>query len=280
MVSYSTELTPSVEKDVQRLANNFYQEYIKVEGLNIGELIDEIVALLGIDVFYFDFEQPEAIGKPIKGIYLRSNNIKEKSHKFVIHNNDSKKTQNFTIAHELFHHLLMEDQTSELAQLLLPDEDTLERAGDYFADCLLMNEKKFKMHFDFLKKSYSQSDQFEVIVFKLSDSFITTYESVVRRLEETELLLDEQAHLLNYSEDDFIQKRNAILGPTILDSPSQKAVFQPYLNLIVKALENKELSYIEAIKRLNRINPQRAKKIEEEYLAKLAMLEDDEDDDW
>lgn len=70
-------------------------------------------------MLYFDFEQPEASNKSIKGIYLRSNNSGEKSHKFVIHKNDSEKTQKFTIAHQLFHHLLMENQASELAQLII-----------------------------------------------------------------------------------------------------------------------------------------------------------------
>lgn len=276
---YSSGLEPSVEKAVQNLARNFYKDYVVKEGLNVGELIDEIIALLKIDVLYFDFEQPEVSGKPIKGIYLRSNSLQEKSHKFVIHKNDSEKTQNFTIVHELFHHLLMENQSSELAQLLA-DEKMLERAGDYFAACLLMDEKKFKMHFDFLQKTYSSKEQFdfEKIIFKLSDAFITPYESVVRRLAETGLLTDVQVHLLECKEDEFIQRREAIMGPTILDTPSQKAVFQPYVNLIVKGLENRDLSYLDAIKRLNRVNPKRAKEIETEYLAKLATLEDDDED--
>lgn len=275
---YSSGLDPSVEKAVQNLAENFYKDYVIKEGLNVGELIDEIIALLKIDVLYFDFEQPEASAKPIKGIYLRSNNLQEKSHKFVIHKNDSEKTQNFTILHELFHHLLMEDQSSELAQLLA-NEEMLERAGDFFAACLLMDEKKFKMHFVFLQKTYSHNEQFQIekIVFKLSDAFITPYESVARRLAETELLKDEQVHLLECKEDEFIQRREAIMGPTVLDSPSQKAVFQPYVNLIVKGLENKDLSYMDAIKRLNRVNPKRAQEIEAEYLAKLATMEDDEE---
>ena len=276
---YSSGLDPSVEKAVQKLARNFYKNYVDKEGLNVGELLDEIIALLKIDVLYFDFEQPEANGKPIKGIYLRSNILQEKSHKFVIHKNDSEKTQKFTIVHELFHHLLMENQASDLAQLLA-DEEILERAGDYFAACLLMDEKKFKMHFYFLQKSYSQKEklEFEKIVFKLSDAFITPYESVVRRLAETELLTDKQVYLLECKEDEFIQRREVIMGPTVLDSPSQKAVFQPYVNLIVKGLENKDLSYMDAIKRLNRVNPKRAQEIEAEYLAKLAELEDDEED--
>lgn len=273
---YSSGLVTSVEKAVQNLARIFYKNHFINEGLHVGELIDEIIALLEIDVLYFDFQQPEASGKPIKGIYLRSNNLQEKSHKFVIHKNDSEKTQNFTILHELFHHLLMEDQTSELAQLLA-NEEILERAGDYFAACLLMDEKKFKMHFDFLQKTYAQKERFEFekIVFKLSDAFITPYESVVRRLAETGLLKNEQGHLLEYKEDEFILRREAIIGPTVLDSPSKKAVFQPYVNLIVKGLENKDLSYMDAIKRLNRVNPKRAQEIEAEYVAKLATLEDD-----
>lgn len=272
IIQKGSGLDPLVEKQVQRLAAIFYKEQVK-NGLNVGELLEELISQLSIDILHFDFDQPGVDGKKIHGIYLRSHDVEKRKHKIVINANDNEKTQNFTLAHELFHHLLMEDQPSELANLLANDE-LLERAGDYFAACLLMNSKYFKTTYNFL----SIKETFEELILKLSDVFITPYESVVRRLVELELLPEEERYLLRLKESDFVNMREEIMGPTVLDDPSRKNVFQPYVNLIVRGFKNGDFTYLDAIKRLNRVNPKRAQEIEAEYQAKLAGLEDDEED--
>lgn len=272
IIKKGSGLEPLIEKQVQKLASNFYKKLVN-KGLNVGELFEELISQLSIDILYFDFDQPGVDGKKIHGIYLRSPDVEKRKHKIVINTNDNEKTQNFTLAHELFHHLLMEEQTSELAKLL-ENEEWLERAGDYFAACFLMNSENFKVTYDFL----STKDTFEELVLKLSDAFITPYESVVRRLVELNLLPETQNRLLELKEADFIEMREEIIGPTVLDAPSQKNVFQPYANLIVKGLRDGDITYLEAIKSLNRVNPKRAQSIEAEYQAKLASMEDDEED--
>lgn len=272
IIKKGSGLDPLIEKQVQKLAANFYKKLVN-KGLNVGELFEELISQLSIDILYFDFDQPGVDGKKIHGIYLRSPDVEKRKHKIVINTNDNEKTQNFTLAHELFHHLLMEEQTSELAKLL-ENEEWLERAGDYFAACFLMKSENFKVTYDFLSTQY----KLEEIVLKLSDAFITPYESVIRRLVELELLPKEDYYLLDLRESNFIDMREEIMGPTVLDDPSRKNVFQPYVNLIVKGLSNGDFTYLDAIKRLNRVNPKRAQEIEAEYQAKLAKMEDDEED--
>lgn len=270
VIQYGSGLDSSIEKQVQKFASSFYDKRVS-KGLNVGELVYELITELNIDVLYFDFNQPGIEGKPIHGIYLRSHDEKQRMHKIIINKNDNEKTQNFTLAHELFHHLLMEEQPSKLAELLA-DEELLERASDHFAACFLMNSGNFKVTYDFLNKKYA----YEELVMKLSDVFITPYESVVRRLAELDLLPEAHYRLLKLKEADFINSREEIMGPTVLDDPSRKNVFQPYVNLVVKGLDNGEITYFDAIKRLNRVNPKRAQDIEEKYQERLTS-EDDED---
>ena len=268
---HGSGLAPSIEKQVQTIAARLYNK-LGGRGLDVGGLMEDLISKLEIDVLYYDFNQPGVEGKTIHGIYLRSQESEQRRHKIVVNANDDEKTQNFTLAHELFHHLLMEDQSSKLAQLLT-NEEWLERAGDYFAACFLMNSEKFKKTYNFLRKQNSDAE----LIWKLSDAFITPYESVVRRLVELELLSEEDSHLLDLKEEDYAKMRTENLGPSVLDAPSQKSVFQPYVNIIVKRLENGDLTYMEAIKRLNRVNPKKAQEIQEKHQKKMDEWDDDED---
>lgn len=269
ITNYITKLDPVIEEEVQNYASKYYNQLVN-KGVNVGELLDELVTELDIDVLYFDFNQSGAEGKAIHGIYLRSQNQSKRGHKIIINNNDSEKSQNFTLAHELFHHLLMEDRPAKLIELLA-DDKSLERAGDYFAACFLMSSKNFEVNYNFLNKNRP----FEEVVMKLSDAFITPYESVVRRLYELNLLPEGNLYLLELREEEFISRREKVLDPTVLDAPSRKNTFQPYINLVIKGLEDGKISYLNAIKRLNRVSPKRAQEIEQTYREKLAEVEED-----
>lgn len=264
-------LAPSIEKQVQALAAKLYNKLVG-NGLDVSGLMEDLISKLEMDVLYYDFNQPDVEGKIIHGIYLRSHEPEQRRHKIVVNATDNEKTQNFTLAHELFHHLLMEDQSSKLAQLLA-NEEWLERAGDYFAACFLMNSGKFKKAYTFLRKQNSDAE----LVWKLSDAFIAPYESVVRRLVELELLLEEDSHLLDLKEENYAKMRTENMGPSVLDASSQKSVFQPYVNIIAKGLENGDLTYLDAIKRLNRVNPKKAQKIQEKHQKEMDEWDDDED---
>lgn len=270
ITNYVEKLDSITLKEVQNFASKYYNQLVN-KGVNVGELLDELVAELDIDVLYFDFNQSDAEDEAIHGIYLRSHDQSMRVHKIIINNNDSEKTQNFTLAHELFHHLLMEERPAKLIKLL-PDDKLLERAGDHFAACFLMNSKIFEVNHDFLNKNRP----FEEVVMKLSDVFITPYESVVRRLYELNLLPDRNHYLLELREEELIIRREKFLGPTVLDAPSQKNTFQPYINLVIKGLEEDKISYLNAIKRLNKVSLKKAQEIEQIYRGKLAEIEADD----
>lgn len=271
LTQYGSGLAPTIEKQVQTLAAGLYNKWVG-RGLDVSGLMEELISKLEMDVLYYDFNQPGVEGKTIHGIYLRSHEPEQRRHKIVVNANDDEKTQNFTLAHELFHHLLMEDQSSKLAHLLT-NEEGLERAGDYFAACFLMNSEKFNKTYTFLRQQNSDAE----LIWKLSDAFITPYESVVRRLVELELLSEKDSHLLALKEEDYEKMRIENMGPTVLDAPSQKSVFQPYVNIIAKGLENSDLTYLDAIKRLNRVNPKKAQEIQEKHQKEMDEWDDDEE---
>lgn len=271
LTQFGSGLAPSVEKQVQALATKLYNKLVG-RGLDVSGLMEDLISQLEMDVLYYDFNQPGVEGKTIHGIYLRSHEPEQRKHKIIVNANDDEKTQNFTLAHELFHHLLMENQSSKLVQLLT-NEEWLERAGDYFAACFLMNSEKFKRTYTFLRQQNSDAE----LIWKLSDAFITPYESVVRRLVELELLTEEDNHLLDLKEEDYAKMRTENMGPSVLDAPSQKTVFQPYVNIIARGLENGDLTYLDAIKRLNMVNPKKAQEIQEKHKKEMDEWDDEED---
>jgi len=259
-----------IEKAVQKYADNIYSQYIKEHGLMVQKILNEIVITLGIDVFYFDFENHKE-DKPIRGIYLRNSGQSIKTHKIILNVKDDKKTQNFTLAHELFHHLLMEDTSRDIANIL-NDNKTLERAGDFFAACLLMYKTTFVNHFEFLINLYKKNDNsraLEYTIYKLSDIFETPYLSVLRRCRELELGIEENSNekldeKFN-TEEKWKEQRKKTLGLSTSDFPSNKIIFQPYIELIKRGFENNDLTYTSALKKLNLVNKEEARKFEDSY---------------
>ncbi|TDQ36278.1 ImmA/IrrE family metallo-endopeptidase [Aureibacillus halotolerans] len=259
------------QKLVQNYAEKFYKQNVKSDSIII-DLLEEIVSSLGIDVMYYNFNNTNDQSRPINGIYMRSTNISTKSHKIIINTLDDTKTQNFTLAHELFHHLLMEESPAKL-RFVLNNEETLERAGDFFAASLLMNERKFRTHFNFLYKI----NTFEDLIFKLSDIFRVPYVSVVRRLNELNLLIDEYRDYLNFKESELLERRIEMMGNSLYDQPTHKPIFHPYVRLIENGLANKQLKLLESVKRLNKVNPERSEKLYSEYMERWNALDDEED---
>ncbi|MEK4277674.1 ImmA/IrrE family metallo-endopeptidase [Paenibacillus sp. FSL R7-0026] len=259
------------QKSVQNYAENFFKQNVKSNSLVITDLLEDIVSNLGIDVMYYNFDNTNDQSRPINGIYMRSNDV-TKSHKIIINALDDTKTQIFTLAHELFHHLMMEENPVKL-RFVLSNEEILERGGDFFAASLLMNERKFTEHFNFL----CEINIFEDLIFKLSDIFRVPYVSVVRRLNELHLLDDEYRDYLNFKESELLERRIKVMGYSLYDQPTHKPIFQPYVRLIEYGLANKQLKLLESVKRLNKVNPGRSEELYSEYMELLNGLNDEED---
>lgn len=268
--------TARKESDFQRLVQNyaetFYKRNVPSGSIIITDLLEEIVSSLDIDVMYYNFNNMNDQNRPINGIYMRSTDISNKSHKIIINALDDTRTQNFTLAHELFHHLLMEENPAKL-RFVLRDEELLERAGDFFAASLLMNAKEFRAHYHYL---YEKND-FENLVFKLSDIFKVPYVSIIRRLDELNLLVDEFRDYLNYKEPELLEQRIKVMGDSLFDQPTRKPIFHPYVRLIEKGLANKQLKLLDSAKRLNKVNPDRSAKLYSEYTALLSELDNEDD---
>lgn len=272
MNASTTKYDSDFQKTVQSYAEKFYKDNVQSDSIIITDLLDEIVSSLGIDVMYYNFNNIDDKSRPINGIYMRSTDVTTKSHKIIINALDDTKTQNFMLAHELFHHLLMEENPAKL-RFVLTDEEMLERAGDFFAASLLMNEKKFKTHYDFLCKI----NNFENSIFKLSDIFRVPYVSVVRRLDELNLLTDEFSGFLEYNEKKLLELRVKVMGDSIYDQSSHKPIFHPYVRIIETGLATKQLKLLESVKRLNKVNPERSELLYSKYMESLNQIGDEED---
>jgi len=272
MEAETTMCESDFQKLVQNYAEKFYKQKAQSGSIIITDLLEEIVSSLGIDVLYYNFNNTNDQSRPINGIYMRSTDVSTKSHKIIINTLDDTKTQNFTLAHELFHHLLMEDNPVKL-RFVLKDEEILERAGDFFAASLLMNEKKFRTHFEFL----CDTNTFEDLIFKLSDIFRVPYVSVVRRLNELNLLVDEYRDFLNYKESEILERRINVMGDSLYDQPTHKPIFHPYVKLIESGLANKQLKLLESAKRLNKVNPGRSEELYSKYMELLYAIDVEED---
>lgn len=260
------------QKLVQSYAEKFYKSNVQSDSIIITDLLEEIISNLGIDVMYYNFNKLSDQSRPINGIYMRSTDISTKSHKIIINALDDAKTQNFTLAHELFHHLLMEESPVKL-RFVLENEEILERAGDFFAASLLMNEKKFRTHCDFLCVTNTLED----LIFKLSDIFRVPYVSVVRRLNELNLLADEISGYLKFDEQELLERRIKLMGESLYDQPTHKPIFHPYVRIIEKGLDNKKLKLLESVKRLNKVNPERSEELYNKYMELLDALDAEED---
>src|SRR5699024_5097807 len=139
----------------------------------------------------------------------------------------------------------------------IQSKEELERAGDYFAASILMNQEAFVSYFEIIREH-----SLEQLVFKLADIFKVPYVSVVRRLHE--LKLTDVSALSYLTEEEFAKLRQGLIGESILDSPPKRIQFKQYQQLVIDKVENGELSKLNAAKKLTGINP----KLSEEYYEK------------
>ncbi|WP_110933551.1 ImmA/IrrE family metallo-endopeptidase [Paenibacillus bouchesdurhonensis] len=182
--------------------------------------------------------------------------------KIVINQLDTNRTQNFTLAHEWFHAILESEDLKKYA-IQIQSSEELERAGDYFASSILMNQEAFVTYYEIIRKQ-----SLEQKVFKLADIFKVPYVSVVRRLRE--LNLTPASTLESLNEKELAELRLKLMGESAQDAPPKPIKFIQYQRIVKDKVAEGELSSLDAAKKLMRLNPE----LSEEYFEKSTGIKD------
>lgn len=252
----------SCMQEVERLAEDTYKKYVSPKtSLMLADVLDEVIARQGIEVIYLSIPKVEGEDRILNGMFFKHVD-KTVPPKIVINLLDTVRTQNFTLAHEWFHALLESKDLKQYAIQIQSNEE-LERAGDYFAASILMNQEAFVSYFEIIREQ-----SLELQVFKLADIFKVPYMSVVRRMSELELT--PVSALASLTEQEFAELRHEQIGESILDSPPKRIQFTQYQQLVKDKVVKGELSNLVAAKKLTRLNPG----LSEEYFGKSAGTRD------
>lgn len=249
-------------REVERLADDYYKKYASNKtSLMLADVLEDIIAHQGIEVIYVDIPKADGEDRILNGMFFK--HVDESVQpKIVINQLDTVRTQNFTLAHEWFHAILESEDLKQYAIQIQTNEE-LERAGDYFAASILMNQEAFVSYFEII-----QGQPLEQQVFKLADIFKVPYVSVVRRLDE--LSLTQVSALASLTEQELAELRHEKIGESVLDAPPKRSQFTQYQQLVKDKVAQGELSNLDAAKKLSRLNPE----LSEEYFEKSASMKD------
>lgn len=249
-------------QEVERLANDYYKKYVSPKtSLMLADVLADIISQQGIEVIYISIPKTEGENRILNGMFFK--HVDESvSPKIVINQLDNIRTQNFTLAHEWFHAILESEDLKKYA-IQIQSSEELERAGDYFAASILMNQEAFVSYYEIIQKQ-----TLEQKVFKLADIFKVPYVSVVRRLGELDLT--SVSKLESLTEQELVELRLEQIGESTLDSPPKPLQFIQYQRIVKDKVAKGELSYLDAAKRLTRLNPT----LSEEYFEKSTGYED------
>lgn len=246
----------SCMQEVERLADDTYKKYVSSKtSLMLADVLPDVIIRQGIEVIYLSIPKVDGEDRILNGMFFKPIDQTIQS-KIVINQLDTIRTQNFTLAHEWFHAILESEDLKQYG-IQIQSKEELERAGDYFAASILMNQEAFVSYFEIIREH-----SLEQLVFKLADIFKVPYVSVVRRLHE--LKLTDVSTLSYLTEEEFVELRQGLIGESILDSPPKRIQFKQYQQLVIDKVENGELSKLNAAKKLTGINP----KLSEEYYEK------------
>lgn len=249
-------------QEVERLAEDYYKEYVSPKtSLMLADVLADVIARQGIEVIYLSIPTIDGEDRVLNGMFFK--HVDETvPPKIVINQLDTIRTQNFTLAHEWFHAILESEDLKQYAIQIQSNEE-LERAGDYFAASILMNQEAFVSYFEIIREQ-----PLEQQVFKLADIFKVPYVSVVRRLSELDLA--PVSSLASLTERELAELRHEQIGESILDSPPKRIQFTQYQQLVKDKVVKGELSNLDAAKKLTRLNPE----LSEEYFGKSAGTRD------
>lgn len=252
----------SCMQEVERLADDTYKKYVSPKtSLMLADVLADVITRQGIEVIYLSIPKMDGEDRILNGMFFKHMDETVQP-KIVINQLDTIRTQNFTLAHEWFHAILESEDLKQYAIQIQSNEE-LERAGDYFAASILMNQEAFVSYFEIIREQ-----SLEQLVFKLSDIFKVPYVSVVRRLSELELT--SVSALASLSEWELAELRLEQIGESILDSPPKRIQFTQYQQLVMDRVIKRELSNLDAAKKLSRLNPE----LSEEYFEKSAGTRD------
>lgn len=160
----------------------------------------------------------------------------------------------FTAAHELWH-------LSEASEWQVNGFDH-ERAADRFAAAIMLPKGTTKEVWEKLKDGY---DTKSAIIY-LADMAQVPYVSVVRRLRELNYRFSD----LSEQEADWREERNRLgIAPSPLDQAQRFESFVAYEQVVVKAVEEKRLTRLNAANKLSVYRPDLAKTLQEDEISRL-----------
>lgn len=232
-------------------------------GSSIELKIEELASII-----YKEIKDPKFYGATIT--------IKRGNRKFVLLNTfQSLRLRYFTAAHEFWHVL-------DISTMVKDDIDR-ERAAERFAAALMLPESLVRSLVRSLQEVSEREVEVKKVVIRLADISSTPYVAVAKRL--VELKLTNNKSLAYYSEKDWVKIRmelNIVESP--LDQPLRINRFADYEERIVEEVQNGNLNYIEASKRLANVSPEKSAEYAEMRLAKakeiMKEIENDDEDDF
>jgi Zn-dependent peptidase ImmA (M78 family) len=249
-------------QEVECLADDTYKKHVSSKtSLVLADVLADVITRQGIEVIYLSIPKMDGEDRMLNGMFFKHMDEKVQP-KIVINQLDPIRTQNFTLAHEWFHAILESEDLKQYAIQIQSNEE-LERAGDYFAASILMNQEAFVSYYEII---IGQS--LEQQIFKLADIFKVPYVSVVRRLRE--LNLTSVCALASLTEQELAEIRHEQIGESILDSPPKCIQFTQYQQLVMDRVKKGDFSNLDAAKKLTRLNPE----LSEEYFEKSAGMRD------
>lgn len=244
---------------LQVLSEHFGSEIFV--GSSIELKIEELAS-----VVYKEIKDPDFFGATIT--------IDRGNRKYVLLNTSKPlRLRYFTASHELWHVL-------DISEMVKDDID-YERAADRFAAALMLPVSLVRSLVQSFKEDHKTESEEKRIVIRIADISSAPYVAVAKRL--VELNLTSNKKLADYSEKDWINIRkelNIVESP--LDQPLCINRFTDYEERIAEEVQNGELDYLEASKRLASVSPKKSVEYAEKrsaYVNKVMQEIENEDDD-
>lgn len=230
-------------------------------GSSIELKIEELASII-----YKEIEDPKFYGATIT--------LKRGDRKYVLLNTcQSLRLRYFTAAHEFWHVLGI--------NTMVKDDIDHERSAERFAAALMLPESLVRSLVRSLPEAHEKEVEEKRAVIRIADISSAPYVAVAKRM--VELNLTNNTGLANYSEKDWIKIRkelNIVESP--LDQPLPINRFTDYEERVAEEVQDGNLNYIEASKRLANVSPEKSAEYAEMRSVKakeiIKEIENDDDD--
>ncbi|WP_158701639.1 ImmA/IrrE family metallo-endopeptidase [Lentibacillus sp. Marseille-P4043] len=232
-------------------------------GSSIELKVEELASIV-----YKEIRDPDFFGATIT--------LKRDNRKYVLLNtSQTLRHRYFTAAHEFWHVLNINS--------MIKDDIDPERAADRFAAALMLPESLVRSLIRSLQEDDKKEQEEKKIVIRISDISSAPYVAVVKRL--VELKLTDNKGLAELSDKDWTEIRrelNIVESP--LDQPQRINRFTDYEERIAQEVQDDNLNFIEASKRLATVSPEKSAEYAQLRAAEVEKvmdeIENDEDDDF